>query len=430
MKEKLNICENISSNKLFLGLSDEHIKNICNYLEKETFNKGEYIIREEDPQNKIYMLIRGSAQVEITGSKNEQIPIRILTEGDFFGELASFTKGAKRTASIVALSKVNLLSLSTQKFDELIHNYPDIMKNVLINTARQLLESNKQIMYRSKIEREIFEQRVRERTLKLQEKNNLLKEKNEQIHKELLLAQNIQRKFLPKDRVSFKGITVESYYLPCEELGGDICGVKQIDRKRILIYGGDVSGHGVSTSLITIYLKHLIENIATSEKEGKIEITEPGDVLTRLNKSFIEDLNEGDPSLYFTVFYAIYSREEKKLSYSSAGIHVPPILFREEKDDLLFKQSDFPIGHITDNRYKTYSKKIKSGDFILFVSDGVTEAWNGKEIFGIKRLIDTTKEIIKQEKTIDIKKLHKRVENFLNGEKPLDDMCYLTIHFE
>ncbi len=430
MKEIGNYCKSISSNKLFAGLSPSDIGNICRYLEHETFKRGEYIIREDEFQNKVYVLVTGSAQVEIKGSKDEPIPISILTEGDFFGELSSFTVDSKRTASVVAISNVEVLSLSSETFDKLIIDYPDIMKNVLINTARQLQESNKKIMYRAKMEREILEQRVKERTLKLQEKNALLQKQNAQIHKELLLAQNIQRKFLPKEFVKLKGLSIETYYLPCEELGGDICGFKNIDEKKTALYGGDVSGHGVSTSLITIYLKHLIENLAVTKDNGNTSITDPGKVLTELNKNFVRDLNEGDPSLYFTVFYAIYDSSDHNLVYSSAGIHIPPIIFRKDKGELLFNQSDFPIGHTNDNVYQTYNKKLQSGDYLLFVSDGVTEAWNGKETFGIERLIDISLEILKKEKQLRVKEIHKHVEEFIKGKTPEDDMCYFSVHFE
>ncbi len=430
MSEINNYCNSIASNKLFSGLSPSDIGNICKHLEHESFKRGEYIIKEDEFQNKVYVLISGSAQVEIRGSKDEPIPISILTEGDFFGELSSFTGDSKRTASVVAVSNVEVLSLSSKTFDKLIIDYPDIMKNVLVNTARQLQESNKKIMYRAKMEREILEQRVKERTLKLQEKNALLQKQNAQIHKELLLAQNIQRKFLPKEFVKLKGLSIETYYLPCEELGGDICGIKKIDEERTAIYGGDVSGHGVSTSLITIYLKHLIENLAMTKNNGDIVITEPGQVLTELNKSFVRDLNDGDPSLYFTVFYAVYNSSSHSLSYSSAGIHIPPIIFRENSGNLLFKQSDFPIGHTSDNVYQTYNEKLQAGDYLLFVSDGVTEAWNGKEIFGMERLINISLEILKREKTLKVKEIHKHVEEFIRGKKPEDDMCYFSVHFE
>ncbi len=420
----------VRKNKLFKGLKQKEIERITPYFKLELFKRGDVIIRKDDKERKVFLIVKGNAQVQIADMDGKTVPLKILKPRDFFGEMSFFSKDAKRTASVVAISDMAVITLEEESFDKITQEHPAVMKNILVNAINQLQDSNRRVLEKIEVEREILEQRIKERTLKLHEKNRLLEEKNSIIHRQLMLAQSIQKKFLPPERFNLPGLNLETLYIPCEELGGDICGYVEYDGNVTAIYAGDVSGHGVSSALVTIYLKQLIDNIAVTEtKYGHRQPRQPGEVLTKLNSSFMQDINDGNPELYFTIFYLLYDRREPSISYSSAGIHCPPLFISKKDVSLLFDLSDHPIGFVEDNIYETSRKTVNRGDSLLFVSDGVVEAYNGKENFGTERLMSYVEEMLKSSGRIRLADINLKVEEFSGSNRHKDDMCYLLMDF-
>ena len=76
-----------------------------------SFERGEVILREGDPGSSLYTLTSGRVRAfrkDTRGGK--QLPLGDLKEGAFFGELSVLT-GAPRTATVVALTRCELLEL-------------------------------------------------------------------------------------------------------------------------------------------------------------------------------------------------------------------------------------------------------------------------------------------------------------------------------
>ena len=271
--------------------------------------------------------------------------------------------------------------------------------------------------------RATLERKVRERTAALEEVG-------QRVRRELILAQNIQRNLLPEKRRVFPGITITTDYIPCEELGGDITGVFQIDETRLGVYGGDVCGHGVYAAMVMSYVKKLIE---TSVKRVLLNrqyiVKPPGAVLTTINQSFISEISMGDPEIYLTLFLGVLDMRKLTFEYASAGIHVPPVVLTKDGADELFHQSDFAIGHVSGHEYATSRRAFARGDVFLFVSDGVIEAQHGGSAFGMDRLKASALQAYRQTGSLDVDTVVGGVRSFLGGEPPQDDICLLTIAF-
>ncbi|NOY08970.1 MAG: SpoIIE family protein phosphatase [Spirochaetes bacterium] len=419
---------NISKNKLLSGLKKKEIDTISGLLKHEHFPKGTYVIKKGEQKRKVYCIVKGNVEVLSRFDFYDEIRLGILTEGDFFGEMSFFTQNYTRTAHIKALTDLELLSLDSKAFDIIIKEFPLTMQNITRTAVLRLQDSNKRFVDKAAVEQEILSQRIRQRNEKLKLANSILSRQNRETRKDLLLARNIQKKFLPEKEINFPGIKISTYYRPCTELGGDICGIKRINNHQIVVYGGDVSGHGTSAALITIYLKQIIETYTLEKREdGSEQLREPGEVLTLLNTRFIDDINEGNPELYFTVFYSIIDTELSEIGYSSAGIHCPPLIISGSRAEELFKQSDFPIGHVERHVYDSYKTGLTTHNKLLFISDGVVEVYNGKEYFGMNRLKKLLHSALSEEGKISLEKIHRKVTAFTKEKKPLDDMCYLLI---
>lgn len=111
---------------LFSSLSVEDFKNVAEKLSMKRFEKGEHVVREGEAGDYFYILKSGEADVVIEG---EQKKIAHLKEGDFFGEIALLV-GVERTASVVAVSDVEAITLNKKSFNELLKENPSVAANL------------------------------------------------------------------------------------------------------------------------------------------------------------------------------------------------------------------------------------------------------------------------------------------------------------
>jgi sigma-B regulation protein RsbU (phosphoserine phosphatase) len=83
---------------------------------------------------------------------------------------------------------------------------------------------------------------------------NEIRAQNEKLHKDLQMARRMQYSLLPK-LSELRGIKIAYTYKPCEVVSGDFFDIFPIDDLHVGVYIADVSGHGVSSSMLTIIYK-------------------------------------------------------------------------------------------------------------------------------------------------------------------------------
>ena len=204
-------------------------------------------------------------------------------------------------------------------------------------------------------------------------------ETNLRIQKDLSTARRIQQNLLPSSNEGVgKDVSFEYVYLPCDELGGDFFDIYQINPHQIFFYILDVSGHGVASSMITIFTKIFFSIHAKL-------VHKPGKLLQMLNQQFFrERLTEK----YVTVFLGILNTDTDELTWSSAGQSVSPILYTDAEECLLSMQS-FPIGLLENVSYADEVCKFEAGASLLMYSDGMMDVHlrDGTPIFDERSLL-------------------------------------------
>jgi rhodanese-related sulfurtransferase len=104
-------------------------------VERRRFKPGEVIIREgDDPHGEAYVVHAGSVEIRRGFGGSERV-LATLGEGELFGQMALF-RGSPRSAGAVAQTDVELLVIKSERLDWLIHNRPQLTKELL----RQLSE--------------------------------------------------------------------------------------------------------------------------------------------------------------------------------------------------------------------------------------------------------------------------------------------------
>ncbi len=110
--------------RLLAGLSPGQLEEISRRLQPVRFRQGEAIIREGEPGEEMFFIESGRVQV-IRGQGPRTLLLAELEAGDLFGEMALLT-GAPRSATVMALSDVDLWVMSRSDFDEVVTAYPNL----------------------------------------------------------------------------------------------------------------------------------------------------------------------------------------------------------------------------------------------------------------------------------------------------------------
>ncbi|XDD49703.1 SpoIIE family protein phosphatase [Leptospira sp. WS92.C1] len=255
-----------------------------------------------------------------------------------------------------------------------------------------------------------LEEKVVERTSEL---NNTIK----LIQKDLLYAQKIQDRILPKSEVTVAGLYILTKYIPMNEVGGDIYDYVEISPGKVRIFLADATGHGVQAALVTMLIK--------SEYEGlKFLDLPPGEVISKLNKEIIAKYSA--IKSFFSCLIADIDTGEGTLSYSAAG-HPDQFYLSGTTITRLFKSG--PIIGISDKvRYQTQFLEIETGGKLFFFTDGIVEEFNSfEEEFGEDRLLESIlKESSKPVPDL-VKSVFGDLQSFLSGQKAQDDITFLTV---
>jgi len=168
----------------------------------------------------------------------------------------------------------------------------------------------------------------------------------------------------------YRSATIEA------RVGGDFYDIFEIERDKIGILIGDVSGKGVEAAALTSIVKNTIKAHAYENSTPAMIISKANDLLVRTTP----------PQIFVTVFFGILNTETGSLSYCSAG-HPPTIIKRRSGSvDLLAKYSP-AIGAFSGLSYRSGRVKLRKGDVFILYTDGVTEARNDGSFFGEERLI-------------------------------------------
>jgi CRP-like cAMP-binding protein len=122
---------------LFAGLSLSALDGILGRMKASCYATGQYICREGDTSDRMYLIKSGVVEV-IIGEGSTSRVLTHLRRGDIFGEMGLLSD-EPRAASILAAMPTLVLELDRTAFTELITLHPTI----LLNISRGLVERQK-----------------------------------------------------------------------------------------------------------------------------------------------------------------------------------------------------------------------------------------------------------------------------------------------
>jgi CRP-like cAMP-binding protein len=123
----------LQSIPFFAGLEREELEGILRVGQPASFESGEVIVERGDVGDAMYVVLRGTAQVEVGGRYHD------LKPGDFFGEMAVIA-GRKRMATVRAAEPVDALRISAEDFRAFVLQQPAVALTMLRSLVDRLRE--------------------------------------------------------------------------------------------------------------------------------------------------------------------------------------------------------------------------------------------------------------------------------------------------
>jgi sigma-B regulation protein RsbU (phosphoserine phosphatase) len=236
-------------------------------------------------------------------------------------------------------------------------------------------------------------------------------------------ARQIQQALFPKSSPFVPGFAIQGLCAPAGAVSGDWYDFIQLEDGRWGLVLADVSGKGMAAALLMSATRRLVRSLAetiapqhvsprrrssTRSRSGRqlsllgedagvdqlslphlhgghevaAGIASPGELLARVNWSIMDELPAGK---YVTMIYGVLDPARRVFTFANAG-HPWPLLVDGACARSIPTREGLPLG-LSPSRYSEETVTLAPGARLLFYSDGITEASNGREEYGTDRLI-------------------------------------------
>lgn len=237
------------------------------------------------------------------------------------------------------------------------------------------------------------------------------------MEQELSIAREIQQALLPKGFKAYPHCHVTGINRPCLEVGGDYFDLMQLGEGRIAFVIADVCGKGLGAALVTAILQGTFSAMTLGQEAAK--------VFAHVNRFICE---HSEVQRYATLFFGTLAGDGA-LNFINAG-HLPPILVRGGRAEPAFAAECLPLGLVAEANFLACTHRLQPGDTLVFYTDGITEAVDGKNNdFGLDRLRTT----VQQHAAAPVEDLQaailRSVEEFTCGAYQADDITLLILRY-
>ena len=124
--------------RFFEELTDDDLGRVAKIGQRRSFAAGEALVERDSDRGGLFVILSGTATVEVGGTVHE------LGPGDFFGEMALLGH-TRRSASVTAAGSVEALVIETIYFDPFLIENPSVAVAILHGVVERLREVQERI---------------------------------------------------------------------------------------------------------------------------------------------------------------------------------------------------------------------------------------------------------------------------------------------
>jgi sigma-B regulation protein RsbU (phosphoserine phosphatase) len=251
-------------------------------------------------------------------------------------------------------------------------------------------------------------------SLRIKYDMNERKERESRIKKDLSVAKLIQKSVLSPS-ISNEQIKINAKYVPSDEVSGDMYFWGQIDEHRYAVFIMDVAGHGISSALVSMSLRPILNRIIK-------ETLDPVKIISELNQYVTGLYQYSEGYRFITGIYLLLDTQLQTIEFVNAG-HPPGLVIFHDKTIQYLKRTCIPIGVQSDIHVEkgkiSYDKPIR----IVLYTDGLVEVPNKSISLCIEELITEMVEL----KNIENDRFVEQIVLPRMDRKSRDDICMISI---
>jgi sigma-B regulation protein RsbU (phosphoserine phosphatase) len=241
--------------------------------------------------------------------------------------------------------------------------------------------------------------------------------------RDLEIAREIQTWLVPSHPPQVAGAEIAFASRPQNSVAGDYYDafyptLSAEQNGKLMLVIADVAGKSIPAALLMATLQASLRTIAG---EG----APLDELVVRLNR--YASAHSLDGRRFTTAVLAEYEPATRRLVYVNAG-HNPPILRRSGGETEKLEVGGLPLGIDGAAVYDTAAIELKSGDALIFYTDGVIEAFDEKgQEFGNARWIEVIRALPDWGAAESLQFLMKRVDDFVGLTRQSDDITCLVL---
>ena len=284
-------------------------------------------------------------------------------------------------------------------------------------------------------------ERILEMQRELKQKNDLITETLDELQRvydsldsDLIEAKKLQQSLLKERYFAFETGQLSLMLRSSGHVGGDLVGHFPAGEGRLGLFAIDVSGHGISSALMTARLAGYLsatapdQNVALERcEDGSYTARSPEDVIYDLNELV---LNEMETEHYFTLLLGYLETNTGRVVLSQAG-HPHPAVQRVDGSIAQDGPGGFPVGLMFGVSFEKFEIQLAPGDRLLILSDGVTECPDASgSMLGEEGLAELMKELSEVEGPPFLEALVWRLSDFAEGDVFPDDVSGILLEYQ
>ena len=240
------------------------------------------------------------------------------------------------------------------------------------------------------------------------------------VQEELALAADIQLALLPDSAPEVVGYDIAGATIPAQQVGGDYFDFVCEDPDAIAFCVGDVSGKGLTASLLMANLQ------ATVRSQALMQLS-PAECLTLANRLLSKST---DPDKFATLFYGVLDTQLHRITYANAG-HFPPLVVPSDGKPSFLGSGGIVLGFIDPAEYEESALDLQPGDVLVVYSDGITEAVNADDDqFEEERLAAVVAEHSNARAASIVERIMEAVRTHAGECEQSDDMTVIVVKRE
>lgn len=203
--------------------------------------------------------------------------------------------------------------------------------------------------------------------LALMEHQSLVR-KQEAMQIEMDVAVKVQDMLLETTVPRVDGLDIGFVSKPAKKMSGDYVYFIESGHEEACVAVADVMGKGLPAALCMSMIKFGMDSL-------REKANDPRHVLEIINQIVEKSV---DDSMFISMFYGKYMKGTNTFTFGSAG-HEPALLYRAAEDRFVeLDAKGLLLGIRKDVDFQQKSVELYPGDFIVMLTDGVTEGRNAE----------------------------------------------------